>query len=712
MLWLVTLALALEAAVEVGPVEVAESARPTVEEAVAALQARRFSDAASLYGALAEAGGGAAARTAQAVALYELGDIRAATVAAREAVRLSPGDPAALNVLGLVLVDGGRVPEGVKVLDDAKSRARASSRPASEARAGLNLAIAAVDLGDAARARREVDAAETLAREAGDAALVALAAGTRQAIDALTGRDVGVSGLLGQGDARDARKEGDAALARATTGRDKIAATLDLAAVDRADGRLDEAARKLAGVARDAREAGLVREHAAALVHLGLVQGLAGRLGPAADSHRAAAKMARDAGYRGVEVDARCELGLALAADGLVAEAAVEQHAAGALLAAMDYPLGNARQAELGGVIAARQGDLATARAALTRAASFYSGHGRHLDAARAATELAAAVEGLDASGVAEPARLAEGHFAAAGDRLGPAHVRLARALAAARARRLEDALRGFAEAATLAEAVGGDRATTLARVSRQNAAAALVMLGHDADLAALASKQGLGDLVRRQQAMLAASKEYDTGLMLYQLEGYHGAAEAFDRARDGFVAIGEDEYALRSRRSAGWARYNMRVLQGKGVPPGAWKALVEEVTKVDDAELYARAYGAAVVADHETGVADTGARLKECVRLGTGAGLPSVAARCHGALAEGSGELSTRAAHARDAFRLDPDGQAGVYALYAVAVDAYNADDTALALQLATLARTRPGKLQAPLDDVIAACKGNPPLQ
>ena len=79
---------------------------------------------------------------------------------------------------------------------------------------------------------------------------------------------------------------------------------------------------------------------------------------------------------------------------------------------------------------------------------------------------------------------------------------------------------------------------------------------------------------------------------------------------------------------------------------------------------------------------------------------------RCHGAMAEAPGELKDRARHAKDAFRLDPEGIAGVYALYAVAVDAYNAGENALAVELATLARPRAGKLATSLDEVIAAAK------
>lgn len=706
MLILAALAFALDAAVEVGEIEVADSARATVDEALAALRGGKFDEAATLYGSLAEAGGGAAARTAQAVALYEAGDLRAARVAAEDAARQAPRDSAALNVLGLVLVDSGRLAEGVARLEEAKKAARSAGRPASEARAANNLALAHLDAGDPGRASKELDTAEALARDAGDPELTALATATRQGLAALGGTDAGVGGLLGKGATGEARKTGDAALARATTRRDRLVATLDLAAVDRAEGRLDEAARKLADAATQAREAGLVREHAAALVNLGLVQSLAGRLGPAADTQRAAAKVAREGGYRVVEVDARCELGFALLADGLVDAAADEHQGAGVVLATMSYPLGAARQAELGGIIAGRRGDLGTAKSALSQAAAYYAERGRNLDAARAATELAAALEAQEPSGAPAAARKAESYFAAAGDRLGPAHVKLARGLAAVRAGRLEDGLRGFAEAAAAAEAVGGGRGTTLARIARENAAASLVLLGHDADVAKLASDAGLADLVKRQESMVAASRLYDEGLGLYGTADFAGAEKKFSAAREGFEKLEEKEYALRARRSAAWSRYNVLVVAKAEASRSGWKAFVEEAAKVEDAELYARAYGAAVLADHDAKATGLDARLAECIRLATKADVNTVASRCHGAVAEAEGDLATRASHARDAFRLYPDGQAGVYALYAVAVDAYNAGDSALALQLATLARTRPGQLAAPLDEVIAAAR------
>ncbi|MBM4368480.1 MAG: hypothetical protein FJ102_19855, partial [Deltaproteobacteria bacterium] len=243
-----------------------------------------------------------------------------------------------------------------------------------------------------------------------------------------------------------------------------------------------------------------------------------------------------------------------------------------------------------------------------------------------------------------------------------------------------------------------------------ENAASALVLLGHDADVARLASEAGIGELVKRQEAMVAASRLYDEGLGLYAARDFGGAEKKFGAAREGFEALDEKEYALRARRSAAWSRYNALVLTRADAARAAWKSFVEEAAKVEDAELYARAYGAAVLADHDAKASDLDARLAECIRLATRADVDRVASRCHGALAEREGELGARAQHARDAFRLDPDGQAGAYALYAVAVDAYNAGDSSLALQLATLARTRPGQLAAPLDEVIAATRSAPP--
>lgn len=708
MLWLfTTLSFAQEATVEVGEIVMAADAAETITEARAALASGKFAAAADLYGALAAAGGGVQARVGEAIALYELGDLRAARKAIDAGLLLAPAEPGALNVLGLIQVDSGALGEGLATLASARTKAAEQGRKGTEARAIINLALARVDQGDAAKAAVEAEAALALATEVGDAELIRAATGAKTALAGLSGGDRGVGVLLGTGQTGTARKSAEATLAAAITKRQKLGATLDLAAVDRAEGRMDEASKKLTDAASQAREAGLVREQALALVDLGLVQGLVGRSGPAADTLRSAAKLAKGAGYRVVEVDARCELGFNLVRGSDLAGAEAEQRAAGVLLATMDYPLGNARQAELGGLIAGRKGDVATAKAALGRATEFYKGKGRYLDAARAATELTGALQASDPTGAAAAGKDAESLFSKAGDSLGPAHVALARALADGRAKHLEAALLGFARAAELAEAVGGGRGATLARVAREDAAATLVMLGHDADLAALASKAGLGDLVKRQTAMSAAGAQYDEALIAYNAGRFDEAQRTFTASRTAFEALSEAEYALRARRSAAWSAYNGLVAKPAASAAPGWKALVEETAKVDDAELYARAYGAAVAADHQVGGKDLSARATECIRVAGKANIGDVAARCHGVLAEMDGDLGVRAGHAREAFRLDVYGSSGVYALYSVAVDAYNAGDASLATELATLAKPRAGSLAPVIDEVLVAARG-----
>ncbi len=708
ILWWVWSAWALEATVEVGEITVATDAADTVVQAEAALKGGRFVEAAGLYKALAEAGGGAQARLAEAVACYELGDLNAAKRAIDAAVRLAPKDAAVLNVQGLLLVDGGQVLAGIEALKASKAAAKKAGRKGSEARAAVNLALAYVDLGDAAAATAEGKVAAGLADGEGDAALAAAARAVDGLVAALAGTDSGVGTLLGKGQTSAARGAAEAAVSAARTPRQEITAALELAAVERAEGRLEEAVSRLAGAAKRAREQGLVREHAIGLIDLGLVQSLGGRLAVAEDTLRAAARAANEAGYRVVEVDARCELGLVLVAADDLAGAKAEQGAAGLLLGGMQYAQGVARQAELGGVLAGRSGDLVTAKSALGKAASYYAGRGRNLDAARAATALAGAWQQGEPAGAGAPAATAEGYFRAAGDRLGPAHVLLARALGDARAKRLPEALGGFAKAAAAAEAVGGGRATALAKVARQNAAAALVMLGHDADLAKLASDAGLGDLVKREQQLSGAAARYDAGLTAYGAGRFDEAKAAFGEARTTFESLGEAEYALRARRSAAWSGYNalVTVPAAKALP--SWQALVVETGAVDDPELYARAYGAAVMASVTQKVPDLGARLTECTRVAEKAGLGDVGARCHGAQAETAGaDLRERASHAREAYRLDPRGTAGVYALYVVAVDAYNADEEALATELAALARPNAGTLGPALDEMLRLMRG-----
>ena len=185
----------------------ADSAAETVTEAQAALAAGRFGDAAGLYRALAEGGGGASARVAEAIAYYEVGDLNSARYAVDLALDVAPKDTAAQNVKGLLLVDGGDVQKGIEMLKAAKASAHAAGRKASEARAGVNLARAWLDTGDTKAALTEADTATKLAGEAGESAVVAAAGEVRAAVALLEGTDSEVGALLGKGQTGSARRD-------------------------------------------------------------------------------------------------------------------------------------------------------------------------------------------------------------------------------------------------------------------------------------------------------------------------------------------------------------------------------------------------------------------------------------------------------------------------------------------------------------------------
>ncbi|MDP2305297.1 MAG: tetratricopeptide repeat protein [Pseudomonadota bacterium] len=686
--------------VEPGEIDLTGTADEAVSAARAALDARRFDEAASAYAAIADAGGGVSARVAQAVALYENGELRAARAAAEKAIEADAKSVAALNVLGLALVDSGAVEAGIAKLEAAKALASGPWK----ARILVNLGLALLDRGSGEAARSLLTEAKALT--GGDARLDSAIADALAAVSGLTGKDQGVGPMLGRGDLKGARAQAEKATGGAATRRDRVLAGIQLAAVERAEGNLDASVKRLEQAVREAREAGMAREVAVAMGNLGLAQTLAGRHPLAADALRSGAAQARDGGYRVVEVDLRCELGLALVNQGLVDDAETEQRAAGALLATMDYPQGVARQAELGGRIAALRGDSSTAVKALSQAVSWHEGLGRWMDAARVATALAGALQQSDAAQAQKWGARAEGLFVKAGDSLGPAHVAMARALADARAKRLEPALAGFARAAEAAEKVGGGRGNAVARIARENAAQTLVMLGQSEDVARLAAQAGVADLLQRQVELKAAFADYDAGLAAYDGGGWADARTRFQAARQAFDKLGEPGYAMRSRRAAAWSVYNQTVALPTVKAYPAWTQLVEETAKLEDPELFARTYAAAALGAHALKQGDPSDRLVECSRLAEAANLKDVNARCHGALAEREGDLDARAKHARAAYVLAAADTATVYALYVVAVDAYNAGRNQLALELGGLARPNAGSLAVSLDEVLAAAK------
>jgi tetratricopeptide (TPR) repeat protein len=575
-----------------------------------------------------------------------------------------------------------------------------------EARLTVNIGLAQLDQGDAASARESLSRGKTLAEAAGDANTAAAAVQGLVAVDGLAGTDAGVGAALAKGQLKDARARATTHVQSATLTRDRIQAALDLAAVERAEGNLESAATRLQGAISEARRAGMMREVASGLGQLGLVYSLGGRMPIAADTLAAGVAEAAKGGYRVVEVDLRCELGITLVHLDRVDEAVDQQRATGVALAKMSYPQGVARQAELGGEIATAQGDLATATSALSQAVSYHEQLGHPLDAARVATRLSAAWQGTDPAQADKWGKKALSLYASAGEKLGPAHLALARALADARAKKLSEALRGFATAAEAAEAVGGGRAQAIADVARQDAAQTLVMLGAGQDVAKLAADQGVTDLMAREESMKTAFTAYETGLTAYGAGRYTAARDAFVAARQSFDALGEPAYALRARRAAAWAQYNGAVAMPIAQAYPVYRAMLEESGKVEDPELQARVYGAVALGAVELKQGDPVGSLRGCADQAEKLGLVDLAARCHGALAERGTDLDERAREARTAASLDPANPSAVYALYSVAVDAYNAGRVDLAVALATLAKAHAGTLAGAIDELLAAAQ------
>lgn len=692
--------------VETGEMEISDSSQDALDAAAKALAERRFDEAALLYAALGNAGGGIPAHYWEALARYEAGDVRGARKAIEVVIAGAPESISANTLYGLILVDGGAVELGIQKLEWVRTQAQKTGDTAVEARAVLNLGLARLDQGDAATATQLFQQAQSLAPQ--DAGLVAAAKDSLAAAAELSGRDVGVGRLLGKGDVSGARAEAQRLSDKAQNRRDRLEAAILMAAVERTEGRLDSAVSRLNTAVVEARAAGMTRELAMALGQLGIVQSVAGRHALAADALLQGVGEANKGGYRVVEVDLRCELGIVLVRLERYTEAETQQQAAGVLLGQMDYPMGLQRQAELGGMIAAARGDMATATTALARAISAAESAGRPLDAARAATGLTAALEATAPTEADRWQKKAEALFAQAGDPLGPAYIYIARGLSAARAHQTENALRWFAKAADSAKAVGGTRGMQVEDIAREDAAATLVMLGQSEEIAKMASDAGLSELVKRQQTLSDAFKAYDAGLDAYNKKNWSGARQQFMSARQGFEKVQEPMYAQRSQVAAAWASYNENVNLPVAQAAGRWGTLVQEVVDLGDQELYIRSYGAAVMSAVTMGQKDLKARLNECIRLGEGNGLEDVSARCHEALAEADGDLNERAEHARSAFKQSNSEAVGVYALYSVAVEAYNAGRMDLALELATLARPKAQTLAAALDEIIAGAKGH----
>ncbi|MEY3213042.1 MAG: hypothetical protein RIT28_3523 [Pseudomonadota bacterium] len=677
-----------------------------LQQAAAAFAEGRLIEAAGLYDALADGGAGPQARVLQAVALYEAGELRLAA----EALDGVPGDTA-MGLLGLILVESGAQADGMRRLEQAKR----SADPAVAARAGLNLALAQMDRGQLQAATSGVAAARAYVSQSGDTTLDGPVRDAEAALAQLKGQapPSGASALttlsdsLARGDLKGAKGQVDSLKAKKATRRDRVEGALAQGAYLRAVGQPEAAAQVLTGALAEAREGGMGVATAQALVGLAIAHSLAGRVDLAVTLMAEAEETAAAAGLLTLAADASVELGLLLVRQGQGAAAAQQATAAKARLEGLQHPSGVARLAELDGALAAERGDTATAEARYGDAVRAFAAQGHHADAARAAVGRAAALA-VAGGAPAESAKSdALERLRRAGDPLGPAHVELACALAFARAGRLDEALTGFARAAELGRAVASPQGQALAKTAENNAARALVALGATQAAAEQAAAAGLSGAVGHQRALDDAFAAYDAGLAAYAEGRFSTARARFSEAYTALKAAGELTYATQARLALAWTAYNIAV----GLPPQEalpfWGEVIAEAGALEDAELLARATASQALCADRLGLDPSGDRLRHAAGLAERTGLPSVAARCWAALAEGGRPIDDRARAARRAYALDPAGQVAVYAMYSVAVDAYNDDKLELARALCVEVLPRAGSLDAAVRGVIVAIDG-----
>jgi len=690
-----------------------DTAQAAVEQGMQALSSGRFDAAGRSFRALAEAGGGLSARYLEAMAWYEGGQLRLSEKAVQRVLEVDSQHGPALSLYGLVLADTGRGQEALRILDKALGRARVNGDQRLEAQVVLNQGLVHLDMGELGRARQTLTQAVELARAVPDDALVASAQENLGTVAALTGEGGGeadpvaaVAAHLRKGELDEAR----AAVPRPSEHdrRGQVRALLADALVDRTAGRLDDANAKLRTALGLAREGGLVRETAACLAELGTLYSLGGRFDVALQLYQEAVGLVAGTSFRLREVAYRVEAGRVAVRLGDMDQANNQLEVAAMVAGRIEDPLGQARIEELQGQIDERTDRPEQAASHLESAITTYERFGHTADVARVSTELAAVWAGRDAGRTRKAESQALRAFQAVNNPAGPAHVQVSLGLGYARRGDLDRALQAFLKAAELGEALGTERGTQIASHARENAAQALKALGHTDDLAdEMAQATELEGVMARQEAFQAAEQAYKRGLDAYN-EGRHGqAVAAFTEAVKGFSRLGERGHASTSRRGRGWAMRSAALLLPADQALPYLEQAEQDALAVGDTELRVKARTGAALAAAELERKDATRRLTEAAELAESAGLNEEAGLAYARIAEVATSMDTRASAARRAYDLrGTDDAEAVYAMYSVAVDAYNAGDAELALSLAQEIAPHAGSLAEAVEGVRSAAE------
>lgn len=684
-----------------------EGAESLVESAYGALSSGDWVLAAREFGSLVEGGAGDEASVLQGYALYQAGLLR-------DAQRVLDGVPGlqATHLRGLVLVDRGQQSEGLALLRQVEAEAEGGLK----ASARLNLGRVLLDQGQNGAAKSSFQQALTMAEELG---LPNLAEDARRGLDAVSAQEQDNQGSAAAGTtsslnamAAALRRGAMGAAAQhleqlgvqADTPRERVELNLAKGAYYRAMGSPDTAAEALMLGLTDARSAGLAWETAQALYGLGIAHSLAGRLDLAVSFLAEAEAEARAGGFEASAVEIGLELGLTALRLGRVDVAQGYLDRSNTALAGMDHPAARARAAELQGALKAQALDHEGATQAYSLALDWYQAKGSYADAARVCVGLVRVNAGHDmdeAQKWGDQAIALHGQFS---DPLGPAHVALAMGLGLAEAKKMDEALLQFARAAELGRASDRRQGAFIADTAQRNAAQALAVLGASPEAAALAAAQGLEGVSAHHSALSTALQEYEQGLEAYRQGRYVDAQRRFESSGSRLKELGELAYAEQAEKALLWATYNVAV----SLPPSEslvfWAEILADAQRLDEQELEVRSQAEQAVSLAQMGQPKADVALKKAAEKAEKTGYPRVAARCYSELSGLSAPLLERVVWAEKAFALQPNAKGSVYAMYGVAVDAYNADELELARRLAQQALPQAGELEEPLQGVIDA--------
>jgi tetratricopeptide (TPR) repeat protein len=696
--------------VEAGTPEISDDVRAEADEALAALDRGEYPDAARRLQALAEAGTSAELWRVTAVAWFEAGQLDRADAAVTSGLAIRKDLGGLLVLLGAIRTEQGRADEALKALDAALAAPDADAEIRAAARYDRGLTL--LERGDLTAARTELDQAVTLAGQAGDAKTSAAAAEQLGRIDGMSGPTATADAM---GAISDALARGDLVAARAaiprvpeSDRRGRIRALIGEAAVDRAEGRFDAAIPLLAQAIANAREGGLIREHAAALAELGTAYAAAGQYDLARPQLDGAVKLVAGTSFRLFEASYRASAGTIDARVGDLA-AAKDQLAKGRAALGATADVGTrARLDELAGMIASAGGDLTAAKSSFEAAkASFEQLHAWE-DAARVCTSEVELFVGRDEAAAADAKKAAKQEFARSGNPVGDAWIALSEAVGRSRSGDADGTMAALADAKAAAKAAGGDRGARFAAIAEENARHLLAGAAADPAARARAANLGFDDIVSSYTTYGDATSAFQAGTSAYDAHNYALAAERFDHAFTLYQQLGETSRAGTARRNRALARFNDAI--GSHDPATqleTWNFTAAEAKAFGDPDLEVRSLAAAAQAAADLAHPDAKARLLECATRAQAIGMISMAAACDARRAEVETDVPASVAAAEEAWALSGGDANARYAVYVAAVKAYQAENYPLAYSLAHRVDDHPEwKLHAAVLEVRDAAK------